>query len=51
MASIIEAIANRLRIRGDDFTNVVASSNRSSQPALSLIEGFNRYAPIKPFDT
>ena len=24
-------------------------SNRSSQPALSLIEGFNRFAPFKPF--
>ena len=39
-------LANAL-CRGDDFTNVVASSNRSSQPALSLIEGFNRYRSVQ----
>ena len=37
------------------FTHAVASSNRSSQPALSPIEGFNRYAPfitgINPFQS
>ena len=31
------------------FTYAVASSNRSSQPALSPIEGFNRFASFKTF--
>ena len=37
------------------FTYAELSSNRSSQPALSLIEGFNRFAPfitgISPFQS
>ena len=47
MDSIIEAIANRLRIRGDAFHPCNRQfQSFASQPCPEFYEGFDRYAPF-----
>ena len=55
MDSIIEAIANRLRIRGDAFHPCNSQFQWFHEPAMSGLKGLNRYAPfitgISPFQS
>jgi hypothetical protein len=47
MDLVIEVVANLLRIRGDDFHLCNSQFQSFQEPALSSIEGFNRFAPFK----